>query len=117
MILTWAERCEKFDDEIVTNAMIQQAMQEEIDELRSKIDTMLDHNVQLTDDLFAERKEVIKLEAELNEAGHMIGVLREEISLLKEKLELAEWDEDAWKKFKQNNYEVINLGDIKDDCK
>jgi len=25
-------------------------------------------------------------EAELNEAGHMIGVLREEISLLKEKL-------------------------------
>ena len=34
MIPTWAERCEKFGNEIVTNAMIQQAMQEEIDELR-----------------------------------------------------------------------------------
>jgi len=48
-------------------------------------------------------------EAELNKAGHMISVLRGEIELLKEKLELAEWDEDAWKKFKRDNYEVINL--------
>ena len=53
-------------------------------------------------------------EAELNEAGHMIGVLRWEIEQLKEKLELAEWDEDAWKKFKRDNYEVINLGHIKE---
>ena len=38
MILTWAERCEKFDDgEIVTNAKIQQMMQEEIDELRKEL--------------------------------------------------------------------------------
>jgi hypothetical protein len=38
MTLTWAERCEKFDDgEIVTNAKIQQAMQEEIDELRKEL--------------------------------------------------------------------------------
>jgi hypothetical protein len=38
MILTWAERCEKFEDgEIVTNAKIQQAMQEEIDELRKEL--------------------------------------------------------------------------------
>jgi len=44
-------------------------------------------------------------------------MLMAEIEALKEKLELAEWDEDAWKKFKQDNYEVINLGDIKDDCK
>jgi len=65
MIPTWAERCEKFGDEIVTNAKIQQVMQEEIDELR-------------------------------------------------EALELATWDEDAWKKFKKDNYEVINLGHIEE---
>jgi acetyl-CoA carboxylase alpha subunit len=39
MIPTWAERCEKFDDgEIVTNAKIQQMMQEEIDELRERLE-------------------------------------------------------------------------------
>ena len=39
MILTWAERCEKFEDgEIVTNAEIQQVMQEEIDELRERLE-------------------------------------------------------------------------------
>lgn len=38
MIKTWAERCEDFDDgEIVTNAKIQQMMQEEIDELREAL--------------------------------------------------------------------------------
>ena len=37
MILTWAERCEKFADEIVTNRKIQEVMQEEIDELREEI--------------------------------------------------------------------------------
>jgi hypothetical protein len=38
MIPTWAERCEKFEDgEIVTNAKIQQVMQEEIDELRKEL--------------------------------------------------------------------------------
>ena len=36
-------------------------------------------------------------------------MLMVEIEELKEKLELAEWDEDAWKKFKRDNYEVINL--------
>jgi hypothetical protein len=35
MIQTWAERCEKFDDgEIITERLIQEVMQEEIDELR-----------------------------------------------------------------------------------
>jgi aspartate/tyrosine/aromatic aminotransferase len=39
MIPTWAERCEKFDDgEIITNAKIQQVMQEEIDELRERLE-------------------------------------------------------------------------------
>ena len=39
MIPTWAERCEKFDNgEIVTNAKIQQMMQEEIDELRERLE-------------------------------------------------------------------------------
>ena len=66
MIPTWQERCEKFDDgEIVTNAKIQQVMQEEIDELRSKMDKMQDGIVSLTDDLFAERRECLKLEKEL----------------------------------------------------
>jgi hypothetical protein len=37
MIPTWTERCEKFGNEIVTNAMIQQMMQEEIDELREAL--------------------------------------------------------------------------------
>ena len=38
MIPTWAERCEKFDDgEIVTNAKIQQMMQEEINDLRKEL--------------------------------------------------------------------------------
>jgi len=38
MILTWNERCEKFDaGEIVTNAKIQEVMQEEIDELRKEL--------------------------------------------------------------------------------
>ncbi len=38
MIKTWAERCENFEDgEIVTNAKIQQMMQEEIDELREAL--------------------------------------------------------------------------------
>ena len=38
MILTWAERCEKFDDgEIITERLIQEVMQEEIDELRKEL--------------------------------------------------------------------------------
>ena len=38
MILTWAERCEYWNDgKIVTNAMIQKMMQEEIDELREAL--------------------------------------------------------------------------------
>ena len=38
MILTWAERCEKFaDGEIITERLIQEVMQEEIDELRKEI--------------------------------------------------------------------------------
>ena len=72
MIPTWAERCEKFGDEIVTNAKIQQMMQEEIDELRSKIDKMLDDTVSLTDDLFSERKEVIKLETEIKQLRKVV---------------------------------------------
>jgi hypothetical protein len=39
MILTWAERCEKFDDgEIITERLIQEVMQEEIDELREQLE-------------------------------------------------------------------------------
>ena len=38
MIPTWAERCEKFDDgEIITEKLIQEVMQEEIDDLRKEL--------------------------------------------------------------------------------
>jgi hypothetical protein len=38
MIPTWQERCEKFDDgKIITYAMINEKMQEEIDELRKEL--------------------------------------------------------------------------------
>jgi hypothetical protein len=38
MIPTWAERCEKFEyGKIVTNLMIQEKMQEEIDALRKEL--------------------------------------------------------------------------------
>jgi peptidoglycan hydrolase CwlO-like protein len=70
MIYTWQERCSQFEDgRIVTNAKIQQMMQEEIDELRSKVDKMQDDIVSLTDDLFAERRECLKLEKELAKAS------------------------------------------------
>ena len=39
----------------------------------------------------------------------MLRQQAKEIQELKERLELAEWDENAWKKFKQDNYQVINL--------
>jgi hypothetical protein len=43
MIPTWAEQCEQFnDEEIVTNAKIQQMMQEEIDELRKELQRLSD---------------------------------------------------------------------------
>ena len=48
----------------------------------------------------------------LIKSATMLRQQAQEIEALKEKLELAEWDEDAWKKFKQDNYEVINLGHI-----
>jgi hypothetical protein len=32
-----------------------------------------------------------------------------EIEVLKQALELSEWDEETWKKFKKDNYEVIEL--------
>ena len=73
MILTWAQRCEYWSDgKIVTNAKIQQAMQEEIDELRSKMDKMQDGIVSLTDDLFAERKECLKLEKQIDAFNNLV---------------------------------------------
>jgi RNA polymerase-interacting CarD/CdnL/TRCF family regulator len=50
----------------------------------------------------------------LPKVKELIDQQAQEIEALKQQLELAEWDEDAWKKFKQDNYEVINLGDIKE---
>jgi len=44
-----------------------------------------------------------------DQASRMLRQQAEEIEALKEKLELAGWDEDAWKKFKRDNYEVIEL--------
>ena len=93
MIPTWAERCEKFGNKIVTNAMIQQAMQEEIDELRSEMDKMRDGIVSLTDDLFAERRECLKLEKELalqklSDIGQAIE--QEPVAWIKQNIETLE---------------------------
>jgi chromosome segregation ATPase len=68
MIPTWQEQAKKdpdWDSGMITNQMIQEKMQEEIDSLRSKVDKMQDDIVSLTDDLFAERRECLKLEKEL----------------------------------------------------
>jgi hypothetical protein len=94
MIPTWTERCEKFDNEIVTNAMIQQVMQEEIDELRSKMDKMLDDIVSLTDDLFSERRECLKLKKELalqrlSDIGQVIELTNEEIMEICDEVNIA----------------------------
>ena len=48
------------------------------------------------------------------QAAIMLRQQQAEIKVLKQQLELATWDEDAWKKFKKDNYEVINLGHIKE---
>ena len=68
MIPTWQEQAKKDPDwnsGMITNQMIQEKMQEEIDALRSKVEKMQDDIVSLTDDLFAERRECLKLEKEL----------------------------------------------------
>jgi hypothetical protein len=39
----------------------------------------------------------------------MVKQQQAEIEALKQRLELAEWDEEIWKKFKKDNYEVIEL--------
>jgi peptidoglycan hydrolase CwlO-like protein len=68
MIPTWQEEAKKdpdWDSGMITNQMIQEKMQAEIDALRNKVDKMQNDIVSLIDDLFAERKEVIKLEAEI----------------------------------------------------
>ena len=43
------------------------------------------------------------------EVSAMLRKQQAEIELLKQRLELAEWDEETWKKFKKDNYEVIEL--------
>ena len=59
MIPTWAERCEKFSNEIVTNAKIQQMMQEEIDKLREalKLRELTDEEIRkVADEVFKNYK-------------------------------------------------------------
>jgi hypothetical protein len=43
------------------------------------------------------------------EVSAMLRQQQAEIESLKQRLELAEWDEETWKKFKKDNYEVIEL--------
>ena len=79
MIPTWQEQAKKdpdWDSGMITNQMIQEKMQEEIDALRSKVEKMQEHNANLIDDLFSERKEVIRLDTE-------IEALRKELALQK----------------------------------
>jgi hypothetical protein len=63
----------------------------------------------------ADRLEQFYTGTHIDKAAETLRQQAQEIEALKQKLELAEWDEDAWKKFKRDNYEVINLGDIKED--
>jgi tRNA G10 N-methylase Trm11 len=46
------------------------------------------------------------------QASAMLRQQAKEIQALKQRLELAEWDEETWKKFKKDNYEVIELGPV-----
>jgi uncharacterized protein YdcH (DUF465 family) len=62
---------------------------------QEKIDRLLDQYQQLNENL------------EMWKTGHFKQ--QAEIETLKQRLELAEWDEEKWKKFKQDNYEVIEL--------
>jgi hypothetical protein len=39
---------------------------------------------------------------------------KEQMEALKQQLELAEWDEETWKKFKKDNYEVIEFKHFKE---
>jgi uncharacterized coiled-coil DUF342 family protein len=77
MILTWQQRCEYWNGEIVTNQMIQEKMQEEIDALRSKVDKMQNDIVSLTDDLFSERRECLKFEKEIDELRERLEETRQ----------------------------------------
>jgi hypothetical protein len=43
------------------------------------------------------------------EVSAMLRQQAKEIEALKQRLELAEWDEALWKKYKRDNYEVIEL--------
>jgi uncharacterized coiled-coil DUF342 family protein len=80
MIPTWQEQAKKDPDwatGMITNQMIQQAMQEEIDELRSKIVKMQDNIVSLTDNLFSESRECLKLEEEIDELRERLEETRQ----------------------------------------
>ena len=48
------------------------------------------------------------------EVSAMLRQQQAEIESLKQRLELAEWDEETWKKFKKDNYEVIELKHFKE---
>jgi predicted nucleic acid-binding Zn-ribbon protein len=80
MIPTWQEQAKKDPDwatGMITNQMIQEKMQEEIDALRSKVDKMQDDIVSLTDDLFSERRECLKLEKEIDELRERLEETRQ----------------------------------------
>ena len=69
---------------------------------------------ELADKLQNEKAKTLLYVATIVDSANMLRQQQAEIESLKEKLELATWDEDAWKKFKKDNYEVINLGHIKE---
>ena len=47
--------------------------------------------------------------AEIQALHNLVKEQVVEIEGLKQALELSEWDEETWKKFKKDNYEVIEL--------
>ena len=50
---------------------------------------------------------------EIRHLKNKVEEQQKEIDMLKNILELSDWDEQAWKKYKKDNYELIELGEIK----
>ena len=64
---------------------------------------------ELADKLQNEKAKTLLYVATIVDSANMLRQQQAEIEALKQRLELAEWDEETWKKFKKDNYEVIEL--------
>ena len=64
---------------------------------------------ELADKLQNEKAKTLLYVATIVDSANMLRQQQAEIEALKQRLELAEWDEETWNKFKKDNYEVIEL--------